>query len=126
MRREGILRHATARVLGLVPTMLVLITIAFFLIRVAPGGPFDSEKILPPEILANLERNALDEVGGPRFALKDGLSASPSPQLDLFGAREGLLTSELRRIDVARMTPLEAMNALDRLRRLAGVEEDDG
>ena len=32
--------------------MLVLITIAFFLIRVAPGGPFDSEKILPPEILA--------------------------------------------------------------------------
>ena len=55
MRQEGILRHATARILGLVPTMLVLITIAFFLIRVAPGGPFDSEKVLPPEILINLE-----------------------------------------------------------------------
>ena len=52
------LRAALAEVerpVGLVPTMVVLITIAFFLIRVAPGGPFDSEKKLPPEIVANLE-----------------------------------------------------------------------
>jgi oligopeptide transport system permease protein len=42
--------------------MLVLITIAFFLIRVAPGGPFDNEKVLPPEIRANLEaKYHLDE-----------------------------------------------------------------
>jgi len=37
------------------PTLLMLITVAFFLMRVAPGGPFDSEKLLPPEIEANLE-----------------------------------------------------------------------
>lgn len=55
MKQEGVLRHAATRLLGLVPTMLVLITIAFFLIRVAPGGPFDSEKVLPPEIRANLD-----------------------------------------------------------------------
>lgn len=56
------MRHATTRVLGLVPTLLVLITIAFFLIRMAPGGPFDSEKVLPPEIRANLEaKYHLDE-----------------------------------------------------------------
>ena len=55
MKQEGVLRHAATRFLGLVPTMLVLITIAFFLIRVAPGGPFDSEKVLPPEIRANLD-----------------------------------------------------------------------
>lgn len=55
MRQEGVLRHAAARFLGLVPTMLVLITIAFFLIRIAPGGPFDSEQVLPPEIRSNLE-----------------------------------------------------------------------
>ena len=62
MKREGILRHAAARFLGLIPTMLVLITIAFFLIRVAPGGPFDSEKVLPPEIRANLDaKYHLDE-----------------------------------------------------------------
>ncbi|HET6592546.1 MAG TPA: ABC transporter permease subunit, partial [Xanthomonadales bacterium] len=62
MNQEGLLRHATTRFLGLIPTLLVLITIAFFLIRVAPGGPFDSEKVLPPEIRANLDaKYHLDE-----------------------------------------------------------------
>ncbi|MBT8048016.1 MAG: oligopeptide ABC transporter permease OppB [Xanthomonadales bacterium] len=56
------LRHAAVRLLGLIPTLLVLITIAFFLIRMAPGGPFDGEKVLPPEIRANLDANYhLDE-----------------------------------------------------------------
>lgn len=62
MRQEGLLQHAASRLLGLIPTLLVLITIAFFLIRLAPGGPFDSEKILPPEIRANLDaKYHLDE-----------------------------------------------------------------
>ena len=62
MRQEGILQHSASRLLGLIPTLLVLITIAFFLIRLAPGGPFDSEKILPPEIKANLDvKYHLDE-----------------------------------------------------------------
>ena len=30
-------------------------TLTFTLFRLAPGGPFDSERKLPPEILANLE-----------------------------------------------------------------------
>lgn len=62
MRQEGILQHTASRLLGLIPTLLMLITIAFFLIRLAPGGPFDSEKILSPEIKANLElKYHLDE-----------------------------------------------------------------
>jgi oligopeptide transport system permease protein len=62
VRQEGILQHTASRLLGLIPTLLVLITIAFFLIRMAPGGPFDSEKILPPEIRANLDvKYHLDE-----------------------------------------------------------------
>lgn len=62
MRQEGILQHSASRLLGLIPTLLVLITIAFFMIRLAPGGPFDSEKILPPEIRANLDaKYHLDE-----------------------------------------------------------------
>src|SRR6202040_1644280 len=40
---------------GAIPTLFVIITAAFFLIRAAPGGPFDQEQRLPPEILANLE-----------------------------------------------------------------------
>jgi oligopeptide transport system permease protein len=62
VRQKGILQHTASRLLGLIPTLLVLITIAFFLIRMAPGGPFDSEKILPPEIRANLDvKYHLDE-----------------------------------------------------------------
>ncbi len=58
----GILRHAIQRLLGVIPTLLVLVTIAFFLIRVAPGGPFDAEKALPAEIQANLNvKYHLDE-----------------------------------------------------------------
>lgn len=48
------LRFAIKRLLGAVPTLLVLIALAFFLIKVAPGGPFDTDRKLPPEIEANL------------------------------------------------------------------------
>ena len=52
---SGMARHIVRRLLSLLPTLLMLITVAFFLMRVAPGGPFDSEKLLPAEIEANLE-----------------------------------------------------------------------
>jgi len=59
---SGMARHSLRRLLGLIPTLLMLITVAFFLMRMAPGGPFDSEKILPPEIEANLNaKYHLDE-----------------------------------------------------------------
>ena len=48
------LRYATRRFLGALPTLFVLLAVAFFLIRVAPGGPFDAERALLPEIEANL------------------------------------------------------------------------
>jgi len=59
---SGMARHTFRRLLGLIPTLLMLITVAFFLIRVAPGGPFDAEKTLPPEVEANLHaKYHLDE-----------------------------------------------------------------
>lgn len=59
---QGTLRHIGQRLFGVLPTLLLLITVVFFLVRVAPGGPFDSEKALPPEIQANLEaKYHLDE-----------------------------------------------------------------
>jgi len=59
---SGMARHSLRRLLGLIPTLLMLITVAFFLMRMAPGGPFDSEKVLPPEIEANLNaKYHLDE-----------------------------------------------------------------
>jgi oligopeptide transport system permease protein len=50
------LRYFLTRLAGAVPTLFVIVTISFFLIRAAPGGPFDQEQTLPPEILANLQR----------------------------------------------------------------------
>ena len=42
------------RVLIAIPTLWFIITVVFFMMRLAPGGPFDSEAALPPEIEANL------------------------------------------------------------------------
>lgn len=49
------LTYTLKRLLTAVPTLLIVITISFFLMRVAPGGPFDGERQLPPEIEANLK-----------------------------------------------------------------------
>ena len=43
------------RLAGAIPTLLIIITATFFLMRAAPGGPFDQEQTLPPEIVANLQ-----------------------------------------------------------------------
>ncbi|PWI34252.1 oligopeptide ABC transporter permease OppB [Vibrio albus] len=48
------LKFIAKRVFEAIPTMLVLITISFFLMRFAPGNPFSSERPLPPEVMANI------------------------------------------------------------------------
>jgi oligopeptide transport system permease protein len=49
-----LIRYSIKRFLGAIPTLLILIALAFFMIRLAPGGPFDTERTLLPEIEANL------------------------------------------------------------------------
>jgi oligopeptide transport system permease protein len=48
------LSYALKRFIGAWPTLLILIALAFFMIRAAPGGPFDAERSLPAEVEANL------------------------------------------------------------------------
>jgi oligopeptide transport system permease protein len=48
------LRYFLMRLGSAIPTLFIIVTIAFFLTRAAPGGPFDQEQTLPPEIMANL------------------------------------------------------------------------
>jgi oligopeptide transport system permease protein len=43
------------RLLAALPTLALIIALSFLLTRLAPGGPFDEEQALPPEIRANLE-----------------------------------------------------------------------
>lgn len=48
------LNFALKRLLSAVPTLLVLVALAFFLLRAAPGGPFDEERALPAEVQAQV------------------------------------------------------------------------
>lgn len=48
-------RFIIRRLLEAIPTLLILITISFFLMRLAPGSPFTGDRMLPPEVLANIE-----------------------------------------------------------------------
>lgn len=43
------------RLLEVIPVLLLIATITFFLIRLAPGGPFSGERHVSAEVLANLE-----------------------------------------------------------------------
>ena len=62
------LRYALRRLLGIVPTFLAIVAAAFFLMRAAPGGPFDEERALPAEIEANLQAAyGLDRPVGEQF-----------------------------------------------------------
>jgi len=49
------LAYAGRRLAGVLPTLFVIVTLSFFVIRLAPGGPFDAEEGLAPQIRANLE-----------------------------------------------------------------------
>jgi len=50
------LRFVLRRLLSAVPTIFIVVSLSFFLIRFAPGGPFNVERALPPQIMANLMR----------------------------------------------------------------------
>jgi len=72
------------------------------------------------EILANLERGELDAKGIPKISMtkRPSSSAEPPAQLSLFG-RPDPIRSELRNLQVDQLTPLEALNVLNDLKKKA-------
>src|SRR5690348_11149905 len=79
------LTYALRRFLILIPTLFVIITASFFFVRLIPGGPFDMEKALPPEIEKNLrERYHLNESKGMQYLRYLGLKQN-KPKLDAEG-----------------------------------------
>lgn len=50
------IRFILRRLLQAVPTLLAVVTVSFFLMRLAPGGPFDLERPLAPAAMENLRR----------------------------------------------------------------------
>lgn len=51
------IKYSIGRLLGVIPTLWVIVTVTFVLVRLMPGGPFDSEKPMPPEILREIEKH---------------------------------------------------------------------
>lgn len=47
--------YALRRILIAIPTLLIIITVAFFMMRAAPGGPFSADRKLPPAIERAIE-----------------------------------------------------------------------
>lgn len=72
------LRLIATRLLAAVPTLFVVVTLSFFLMRLAPGGPFDQERALDPSIRANLDhlygldKPLLQQFGAYLWALAHG------------------------------------------------------
>ncbi|MCM2503460.1 oligopeptide ABC transporter permease OppB [Aureimonas altamirensis] len=47
-------RFVSHRLMSAVPTVFIVVTLSFFLMRLAPGGPFNLERPLPPATMANI------------------------------------------------------------------------
>ncbi|MBK5277108.1 MAG: DNA mismatch repair protein MutS [Desulfuromonadales bacterium] len=70
------------------------------------------------EILRNLESGEFEE-GAPRLAKSSRKPArEPSPQFSLFETNEDQLRQRLKKLNIATLTPLEALNLLDELKRM--------
>ena len=82
------LAYILRRLLSAIPTMFLIVTTAFFLIRIAPGGPFDLERPLEAKVMESLnriyglDRPLLEQYGrylaalvrgdfGPSFVMRD-------------------------------------------------------
>lgn len=104
-----------------------------FLRKIVPGGASHSYGIqvarlagVPlaviersKEILKNLEKGEYSEGGMPRIAKgRKGAQPVESPQMSFFEDRLQRVRERLEAIEVATITPLEALNTIDELKRM--------
>ena len=54
--RQNLMVYTFKRLIEALIVLFVIVTLTFALLRVVPGGPFDQDKALPPDIKANIER----------------------------------------------------------------------
>jgi DNA mismatch repair protein MutS len=81
-----------------------------------PGETINRAK----EILSNLEKAELNELGAPKLAYAPESESSQSPktgQLDLFATQADPVLKELLGIDILSITPLEALNKLSEMKK---------
>jgi DNA mismatch repair protein MutS len=107
-----------------------------FLHKLVPGGTNRSYGIqvarlagIPPAVIHRAKKILFGiesgEHGAP-VSVPAARGAKPGPvQLDLFRTAEARVLDELRRLDLERLTPLEAMNLLSRMQAMAGGRDPD-
>ena len=82
------LKYFFKRLLHGIPVLFVVASLTFIIMRLVPGGPFDQEKKLPPEILLNIEaKYHLDQPVGVQylFYLKQLLHGDMGPSYKYIG-----------------------------------------
>ncbi|MFL2942906.1 MAG: ABC transporter permease [Limisphaerales bacterium] len=88
------LRFILTRLLQAVPVLFVIATITFFMVRLAPGGPFTEEKTIPVEIRKKLEEHyGLDRSLWDQYLLYFGLIAKEVDKHRLEFAGEAMKAS---------------------------------
>jgi DNA mismatch repair protein MutS len=94
-------------------------------IQVARLAGLPSETIKrAKEILSNLEKAELNELGAPKLAYTpESLSSQSTGQLDLFTTQADPVIKELLGLDIMSMTPIEALNKLYEMRKKLSDKE---
>ena len=99
-----------------------------FLRKIVRGGCDDSYGIhvarlagIPAQVLKRAGKILADLESGELSSLKaDGTASEPAAyQLSIFSAKDGLIAEELKKMDLDKLTPLEALNKLSQLKRKA-------
>lgn len=93
------------------------------------AGLPDDTIIRAKEILSNLEKSELNELGAPKlaYASDDALSKKPGKgQLDLFTTQADPVLKELLGLDVLSMTPIEALNKLFEMKKKLADAKGEG
>jgi DNA mismatch repair protein MutS len=67
-------------------------------------------------ILANLEAEILDVDGKPKFASIRNKEENKPKQMTLFNPPQNVVIEEIRNLDTSRITPIEALNKLNKLK----------
>jgi len=65
-----VIGYITRRLISALPVLWIIASLTFVLVRIVPGGPFDAEKNLPPEVVANIKaKYHLDRPVGEQYVL---------------------------------------------------------
>ena len=94
--------YSLRRLLSAIPTLLAVVTVSFFMMRLTPGGPFDRERMLAPAVEANINKAYNLDQASARSAVRN-LIESRTDGEEYWGAGDIHIAGLQRAIDVQKM-----------------------